>query len=93
MSKDEENKEFDDVEEYDEDEDSEEEDEFGFCDFCGDETFNGTKLDSGSFVCERCLENCCEKCEECGKTFLNEAMETYGGRRLCFKCIRKLESN
>ena len=29
------------------DEENEEEGEFGYCDFCGDETFNGTKLDSG----------------------------------------------
>ena len=77
----------------DDDESNEEEGEFGYCDFCGDETFNGTKLDSGSFVCERCLENCCEKCEECGKTFLNEAMGTYNGKRLCFICAGNLKSN
>lgn len=71
----------------------EEEGEFGFCDFCGDETFNGTKLDSGSFVCERCLENCTEKCEECGKTFLSEAMNTYNGKRLCFICAGQMKSN
>ena len=89
----EENKEFDGAEDFNEEEDNEEEGEFGFCDFCGDETFNGTKLDSGSFVCERCLENCCEKCEECGKTFLSEAMETYNGKRLCFICAGNLKSN
>ena len=75
------------------DEENEEEGEFGYCDFCGDETFNGTKLDSGSFVCERCLENCCEKCEECGKTFLSEAMGTYNGKRLCFICAGNLKRN
>ena len=91
MSKDEEKKEFDGAEDFNEEEDNEEEGEFGFCDFCGDETFNGTKLSDGQFVCERCLENCCEKCEECGKTFLSESMEDYNGKRLCFECLRKLK--
>lgn len=90
---DEEDEDEEDPDMEDDDESNEEEGEFGYCDFCGDETFNGTKLDSGSFVCERCLENCCEKCEECGKTFLSEAMETYNGKRLCFICAGNLKSN
>lgn len=93
MSKDEENKEFVGFEDDDEDVGTEEEGECGYCDFCGDETFNGTILDDGQLVCERCLENCCEQCEECGKTFLNEAMEIYNGKRLCFNCLRKIKSN